>query len=220
VLDEEERIGDRLAELGSTRGVVEVVVVDGGSRDRTAEIVRRFPAVRLLGSPRGRGLQMNAGARVTSAEVLVFLHADVVLPFDAATWIGVALADPGVVAGAFRTWTVPDRRGAWWAPALHLADLRSRLSCLPYGDQAMFVRRAAFERAGGFPDQPLMEDVELSCRLRRLGRIVTVPVTVRVSARRFLARPLRSMLAMRAFPLLYRLGVPPRVLARLYGTPR
>ena len=220
VLDEELRIGGRLAELGRMAGIAEVIVVDGGSRDRTAEIVRGFPEVRLVSAPRGRGAQMNAGARSAAGDVLLFLHADVVLPLDAATWVGRVLGDPAVVAGAFRTWTVPDAGRSWVTPLLHLADLRSRFTRLPYGDQALFVRRDAFERVGGFPDQPLMEDLELSLRLRRVGRIATAPATVRVSGRRFLVRPIRSAVQMRLFPLLYRLGVPPGLLARLYGDPR
>jgi hypothetical protein len=101
-----------------------------------------------------------------------------------------------------------------------LADLRSRVTGLPYGDQALFVRRRAFVAAGGFPAQPLFEDLELAKRLRRLGRIVVVPAVVRVSGRRFLQRPLRSLIAMHTFPMLYRLGVSPARLERLYGAPR
>lgn len=220
VLDEELRIGERLAELGRTAGIAEVIVVDGGSRDRTADITRSFPGVRLVRAARGRGSQMNAGARVASGDVLLFLHADVALPPDASTWVERVLADPAVVAGAFRTWTVVDTGRSWLAPLLHLADLRSRYTRFPYGDQALFVRRAVFERVGGFPDQPLMEDWELSRRLRRIGRIATAPAVVRVSGRRFVSRPIRSAILMRLFPLLYRLGVPPRLLARIYGSPR
>jgi hypothetical protein len=131
-----------------------------------------------------------------------------------------ALEDPDVVAGAFRTHTIADGAPSWVTPFLPFADLRSRVTRLPYGDQAVFVRRAAFERVGGFPEQPLMEDLELALRLRRLGRIARVPAAVTVSGRRFAARPLASLVAMRTFPVLYRLGVPPRVLARLYGDPR
>ena len=109
---------------------------------------------------------------------------------------------------------------SWLAPLLHLADIRSRITRFPYGDQAIFMRREAFARAGGFPDQPLMEDLELSRRLRRLGRVVTVPAVVRVSGRRFLDRPIHSTLINRVLPILYRLGVPPRVLAQLYGDVR
>ena len=220
VLDEELRIGERLEELGRMAGIAEVIVVDGGSRDRTADITRTFSSVRLVSAARGRGPQMNAGARIASGDVFLFLHADVALPPDAATWVGRMLADPAVVAGALRTWTVADAGRSWAAPFLHLADLRSRYTRLPYGDQALFVRRDAFDRVGGFPDQPLMEDFELSRRLRRVGRIATAPAAVRVSGRRFLSRPIRSAVLMRLFPLLYRLGVPPRVLGRLYGDPR
>src|SRR5262249_29675404 len=124
------------------------------------------------------------------------------------------------VPAAFRIPTFADDQTVWWAPPRRPADIRSRLTRHPYGDQAMFVRREAFTRAGGFPDQPLMEDLELSLRLRRLGRIVTVPATVQVSGRRFVAHPLSSMVMMRLVALLYRLGVPARVLARMYGDPR
>ncbi len=221
VLDEAKRIGRRLEELRETPGLAETIVVDGGSADGTVEIARRFPDVRVIAAPRGRASQMNAGARAASGEVLLFLHADVSLPPDAAGWVKRALADPEVVAGAFRTWTVADgAERSWLSPLLHLADLRSRYARLPYGDQAIFVRREAFFRAGGFPEQPPMEDLERGRRLRRLGRIVTVPAVARVSGRRFLARPIFATAMVNVFPLLYRLGVAPGALARVYGNPR
>jgi rSAM/selenodomain-associated transferase 2 len=215
VLNEERRIGERLAEL---RGFDDVIVVDGGSLDLTVEIARGFPGVRVASAPRGRASQMNHGAQLSAGEVLLFLHADVSLPVDPAAHVERILADPEIIAGAFRTWHVADdgRRAPW----LHLADLRSRYSGLPYGDQALFVRRESFDRAGGFPEQPLMEDLELSRRLRRLGRIAIVPACVRVSGRRFLAHPIRDALLVNSFPLLYRLGVPPARLARLYRDTR
>jgi rSAM/selenodomain-associated transferase 2 len=211
VLDEERRIGERLAEL---RDCAELIVVDGGSRDRTVERARAFPGVRVEAAPRGRASQMNHGARLASGDILLFLHADVSLPPDAVTHIEQAFADARTVAGAFRTWHVADDGRS--APWLHLADLRSRYSGLPYGDQALFVRRESFWKAGGFPEQPLMEDLELSRRLRRLGRIAKVRSSVRVSGRRFLAHPIRDTLFVNAFPLLYRLGVSAESLARLY----
>lgn len=162
---------------------------------------------------------MNAGAAAASGEVLLFLHVDVSLPADALRWIRRALLGPGVVAGAFRTWTVADVRGGMplWAPFLHLADMRSRYSRLPYGDQALFVRAAAFRAAGGFPEIELMEDLELSRRLWRVGTVVTLPACVQVSGRRFLARPLFYLAVMNLFPLLYRCGVAPATLNRIYG---
>src|SRR5262249_6129175 len=148
-------------------------------------------------------------------------------------WWGRTPAEPGAVAGAFRVRTHAAGGRNWLGPLLRLADLRSRTTRFPYGDQAVFVRREAFHRAGGFPDQPLMEDVELARRLRRVGRIRIVPAEVQVSGRRFLVQPVRAVLAMRLFPTLYRLGVPPQRAptlyrlgvrtarrARLYGTPR
>ena len=220
VLDEEARIGRRLADLGRQPGVAEIVVVDGRSRDRTVALAAAVPGVRVVTAPRGRGTQLNAGAAATTAEVLLFVHADTELPADAARWITAALADPAVVAGAFRVRHVADAGPNWLGPLLRLADLRSRVTHLPYGDQAVFVRRRAFETAGGFPAQPLFEDLELAKRLRRLGRIEIVPAYVRVSARRFLARPVRSLAAMHLFPMLYRCGVSPEALVRLYGAPR
>ena len=220
VLDEAARLGRCLATLRAMPGIDEIVVVDGGSRDGSAEIARAVPGVRVVAAPRGRGTQLNAGARAALGDVLLFLHADTTPPRDTAAWVARALADPGVVAGAFRIRTVADDGPNWLGPLLRLADLRSRWSRLPYGDQAVFVRRAAFARVGGFPDQPLMEDIELARRLRRVGRIRTVPAVVEVSGRRFLARPVRTVLALRLLPLLYRLGVPPARLARLYGDPR
>lgn len=219
-LDEEARIAARLDELAVAPGIHEVLVVDGGSRDATVAIASRRAGVRVLSAPRGRAAQQNAGAAAASGDVLLFLHADVSLPAGAAAQVARALADPSVVAGAFRTWTVPDARPSLLALLLHLADIRSRYSRLPYGDQAIFVRTGAFRAVGGFPDQPLMEDLELSRRLRRLGRIRIVPASVRVSGRRFLARPVPYTLAVNLFPALYALGVSPAALRRLYGDPR
>lgn len=221
VLNEQARIVAALEELATVASLLEVIVMDGGSTDATADLVASFPRVRLLHAPRGRARQMNAGAHAASGDVLLFLHADVTLPVDAIAHVRRALADPRVVAGAFRTWTVADdgeRRR--WSPLLHLADLRSRYSGLPYGDQALFVRAATFRAVGGFPDQPLMEDLELSRRLRAAGALRTVPASVRVSGRRFLARPFYFTLLVNVLPLLYRVGVPARILCGFYGHPR
>jgi len=219
VLNEETRIGQRLAELAALGPEIgEVLVVDGGSTDATAARAREYPGVTVLSAPRGRASQMNAGAAAARGDVLWFLHADVALPPDAPRHVRDALEDPRVVAGAFKTWTVNDSgRRSWLGPLLHLADLRSRYTRLPYGDQAMFIRAQVFRRVGGFPAQPLMEDLELSTRLWREGRIRTVEACVTVSGRRFLARPVFYFVAVNGFPLLYRLGVSPASLLRLYA---
>lgn len=219
VLDEERRVARAIDEALAVPGVREVIVVDGGSTDRSVEIARTR-SVQVIEAPRGRARQMNAGAAIARSGTLLFLHADTRLPHNAARHIDDAFADPDVVAGAFRTWTVADAPAPWFAPIFHVADVRSRYSHLPYGDQAMFVRAQAFWKVGGFPDQPLMEDLELARRLHMIGRIRTVRATVEVSARRFVARPITYSLLMNTFPLLYRLGVPATQLARFYKAVR
>ncbi|MEO6773124.1 MAG: TIGR04283 family arsenosugar biosynthesis glycosyltransferase [Kofleriaceae bacterium] len=215
VLDEERRIGAALAELAALEGLHEVIVVDGGSTDRTVEVACSAGA-RIVTAPRGRGPQLNAGAAAATGDILLFLHADTTLPSDASHHVEHALAPPEVVAGAFRTWTVAEPPRPWFAPLLHLADIRSRITRFPYGDQAMFVRASAFHAAGGFPDLPLMEDLELSRRLSKQGRIHTCAASVRVSGRRFVARPIVYTALVNVFPILYRAGVSPHALARFY----
>ena len=220
VLDEARRLELVLRRLVGLPAVDEVLVVDGGSRDKSRAIAQSVPGVRLLEAQRGRALQMNAGAAAARGEVLCFLHADVTLPRDAAGQVARAFASEAVVACAFRTRTVADVGGSWASALLPVADLRSRWTHLPYGDQAVCVRRSAFERAGGFPDQPLMEDVELARRLRAHGRFVRLRSTVTVSGRRFLKRPFRTLLFWNSFPALYQLGVRAAVLEKLYGNVR
>lgn len=216
VLNEEARIETQLGAVLRLDGIHEVIVVDGGSVDWTRSIVSAGTRCRLVTAARGRALQMNAGAGVATGNVLLFLHADVTLPEDAAKWVRRTLDDPEVVAGAFRTRTIADDCTTWIARWLKLADLRSRYTRLPYGDQALFVRREAFLRVGGFPVQPLFEDLEISRRLARLGRLRTVAAQVEVSGRRFLARPFYYAAIMNVLPPLYRLGIPPTTLARAY----
>ena len=221
-LNEQGRIGRCLEFVTGLFPGSEILVVDGGSGDRTVAVASSFsPAgVRTILATRGRGTQMNAGAAVTGNDILLFVHADVLLPGDAPRWIERTLADPAVVAGAFRTLTIAGALPSILGPFLRLADLRSRFTRLPYGDQALFVRRSVFRRVGGFAEIPLMEDLDLARRLRREGTLRTVPVCVKVSPRRFLARPVSSAITMSLFPLLFRMGVSPWLLARLYGNPR
>lgn len=231
-LNERSRIDERLTEL-ERQPVHEIIVVDGQSDDGTPERVSERVAttfdgrLQLTTSERGRGRQMNAGARAACGEVLWFVHADGRLPEDAVSWIQRLLGDPSCVAGAFKTRTVVDRpltRRRWWHWQAHhwlrLADLRSRYTRLPYGDQAIFVRRSAFQQVGGFPEIPLMEDLELSLRLSQIGRIGLADAEVAVSGRRFLEHPFRDTAMVNLFPLMYRSGVSPRLLAAYYRNVR
>ncbi len=163
-------------------GVAEVIVVDGESTDRTRELARASGATVLTSAP-GRGQQQNLGAQAASGDMLLFLHADTRLPFDFAEHIASTLRRDGASAGAFRL------RIAGSGRALRLvekmADWRSRIFQLPYGDQAIFVKAETFRRSGGFADVPLMEDFDLMRRLRRQGRVELASASVTTSARRW-----------------------------------
>lgn len=156
------------AAIRSAPADTEVIVVDGGSRDRTAEEARGAGAL-VLAAPVGRATQLNRGAGAASGQILLFLHADCRLPEDAGDQVEGILARRGVVGGWF-----PQRVEAG-SRLLRFgargANLRARWLRLPYGDQAIFAERSAFERAGGFPPSPIMEDAGIARRLRRLGRI-------------------------------------------------
>ena len=215
-LDEAERIETCLRSIGGE--AAEVVVVDGGSGDGTVERAKVVPGVRVLSSPRGRGVQLDRGARATSAPRLLFLHADCRLPAGWSEAAGAALADPGVALACFRLHTEPSdpEAGPLARAWLRLLDLRSFGFGLPYGDQAFAVRREVFDAVGGFPPIPLMEDVAFARACRRLGRIARLPLEVRTTGRRFERRPLRARLCTATFPLLFQLGVSPWTLARWY----
>lgn len=215
-LNEAERIVEALEALRDMPGIAEVLVVDGGSSDGTPELARDTGIARVLSAPRGRASQMNTGANAATAPVLLFLHVDVRLPREAASYVETALRSPRTVGGAFRIWTVDDTGEGRMNALLHLADIRSRYSGIPYGDQAIFVRRADFHAIGGFPDLPLMEDLEFSLRLRKRGQIHTVACSVRVSGRRFIARPIYYTVLTNIFPILYHLGISAHALARLW----
>jgi rSAM/selenodomain-associated transferase 2 len=194
---------------------LECIVVDGGSTDDTGVRARSL-ADRLLITKAGRARQMNAGADAAKGEILLFLHADTRLPGGAPEAVIRALEKPEVVGGAFRMAIDSRRRILRWISAA--ANLRARLTRVPYGDQGIFVRKSVFERLGGFPDLPILEDLEFSRRLKRAGRTVLLPGAVRTDPRRWEREGvLHVTLRNRLFVLLYFLGVSPARLARRYG---
>jgi rSAM/selenodomain-associated transferase 2 len=183
VLNEVRALPATLAALGEQGDQHETIVVDGGSDDGTVELLRSDPALRLVESRRGRGAQMNAGAAVARGDVLVFLHADTRLPPGAIARLDAA-AESDWQAGAFSHRFAP---ADWRLHAVSLGNnLRCRWSRIYFGDQAIFVRRALFERVGGFPDVPILEDVIFCERLRPLTRAVLLPDAVVTDSRRFL----------------------------------
>jgi rSAM/selenodomain-associated transferase 2 len=159
----------------------EIIVVDGGSTDATCRMAGQ--ADLLLHSPRGRAVQMNYGAAHATGDVLLFLHADCTLEAGALAAAERGLGKPGVAAGCYRmTVTAP---GLIYRLIERCATARVRLAGLIYGDQGLFVDRIRFARIGGFPPVRLMEDVLISKRLRREGRIIVAPSRVFVSPRRW-----------------------------------
>lgn len=214
-LNEASQLRDTLEQLRAlqVRGH-EVIVVDGGSSDRTVMIAREFTD-RVVDGARGRARQMNAGAAVATGDVLLFLHADTRLPAQADALIADALRNEKIFWGRF------DVRLSGNQLLLRvvekLMNWRSRLSGIATGDQAIFVRRTAFVRLGGYPDIPLMEDIALCKLLKRKSLPANLPARVVTSSRRWERHGIiRTILLMWRMRLAYALGASPHRLAQRY----
>ncbi|MBX3610792.1 MAG: TIGR04283 family arsenosugar biosynthesis glycosyltransferase [Hydrogenophaga sp.] len=219
VLDDAAALAGRLQALQvfRQRGA-ELIVVDGGSRDASMDVARHG-ADRVLQAPRGRASQMNAGAACAQGDVLLFLHADTVLPDDADQAIERALAH-GADWGRFDVRIVG--RHPLLPMVAWLMNGRSRLTGIATGDQGLFVRTALFRRLGGFDPLPLMEDVALSARLRRAAPVAALRERVQTDGRRWDTHGLwRTVWLMWGLRLRFALGADAQTLARRYGyTPR
>jgi rSAM/selenodomain-associated transferase 2 len=211
-LDEAAELPATLASVSDQSGPFEVIVADGNSADATREIAARHGAT-VVTSPRGRARQMNAGAANASGDVLLFLHADTQLPSDALDRVRAALADPDAAAGCFRLRF--DRDGFWlW---LWSRPVWMRWHRWAFGDRALFVRRSAFDAVGGFPDQPIFEDLDFVQAVRAYGRFVFLDEAVVTSARRYeRGGALRQQLRNWALWTAWLLGVDPERAARFY----
>ncbi|MCW5784483.1 MAG: TIGR04283 family arsenosugar biosynthesis glycosyltransferase, partial [Nitrospirales bacterium] len=200
-------------------------VVDGGSRDGTVDMARKMlestsdSRYRIISGPCGRASQMNTGAALADSEILVFLHADTQMPDNARQVITDAMDDPQCVGGRFDVRFPQDTGYAWMVS--RLMNLRSRWSGIFTGDQTIFVRRSVFEKLGGFANIPLMEDIEFSSRLKRVGTIASLRVKVITSFRRWEQQgPLRTIVRMWTLRAWYWLGWDPRRLQQYYDTVR
>ncbi|HBI16188.1 MAG TPA: glycosyltransferase [Desulfobulbaceae bacterium] len=212
-LNEEDNL-DRLLKWLQGRPGIEIIVVDGGSADQTVACARRH-GVQLIQTEPGRGGQLNRGAELATREVLLFLHADTLLPDNFADQMHAVLALPQTAAGAFRLKI--DARGTGYRCIEWGANLRSRFLQMPYGDQAIFVRNSVLRQAGGVPPQPIMEDVALLRRLKRFGSIRIAPATVITSARRWQSLGLiRTTLRNQLMLLGAACGLQPHTLRRFY----
>ena len=213
-LDEEGCLAGTLERLRGA-DLSEVIVVDGGSADGTVRVAEEMGAITLRTSA-GRGRQQNLGAERSSGDILLFLHADTALPADFPKHVRGTLATPGTSAGAFRFRLDADG----WGLALveRMVALRCAVFAMPYGDQAIFTTREAFERVGRFRDLPVMEDFDLIRRLKRIGRIRLAPMAAVTSARRWRREGvLRATIKHQACILGYYLGVRPELMARMRG---
>lgn len=217
VLNEASGIAVVLRRLAPLRALgAEIIVVDGGSDDATRELAAPH-ADKLERAPRGRAAQMNAGAALAHGNVLLFLHADTLLPAGADRLVSAALYDGTRVWGRFDVCIESRHRLLHVVAAM--MNLRSRITGMATGDQAIFVTRLAFEQAGGFAPIALMEDIALSKRLRRISPPACIDTPVITSGRRWETRGVwRTIALMWGLRLAYVCGVAPATLARWYGS--
>ena len=195
-------------------GAEQVIVADGGSQDRTREVASSA-GCEVVDSPPGRGIQQNAGARRARGDVLLFLHADNRLGVETVRQVEAALDDSRFVGGYFRQRI---RAAGVLFRCLERGNaVRAHWLRLPYGDQGLFVRRQAFQRMGGFPEIPLMEDVVFGRRLRSVGKLALLPGPLHVDARRWRRHGIvRQTFRNWCLLTLFKLGVSPTRLARRY----
>jgi len=212
-LNEEKALPLSLEHVLAQAGEYEVIVVDGGSGDRTYDIVCRHAGVQWRSAPKGRASQMNAGAEQAVGEWLLFLHADTHLPPGALTRLNDLESDVSVQAGGFRHAFSGDD----WRLGLlsYLNNVRCRWSNVIYGDQALFIRRGLFERLGAFPNHPFLEDVRFSRRLARVVRPLLLAPPVITDSRKFVQMGIwRSVI--RASVLLLCVGLHLPILGRAF----
>ena len=212
-LNEKKTIELTLAPLFRTGRDVEILVVDGGSADGTRDLLQH-PRIRLLETRKGRGHQLDFGARAARGEMLWFLHADTLITAEAEAELRRALADPAINSGNFCLVFDGPTRGAQWMTWIYRY---LRLIGLCYGDSGFFVRADVYHQVGGFKDYPIFEDLDLLRRLRRVGRFVRLPGVLTTSSRRMEKPGFPLMFAYWTFlQVLYWMGCDPRRLEKLY----
>ncbi|HVS31251.1 MAG TPA: TIGR04283 family arsenosugar biosynthesis glycosyltransferase [Thermoanaerobaculia bacterium] len=211
-LNEERSIASAV-ESARAAGAAEVIVADGGSSDATVRLAQEAGALVIRCEPL-RGRQFNLGAEAASNEYLIFLHADTVLPPNAALDVSRVLEN-GAAFGGFRISFLEQM--ARLRIAAFMINLRTAFTRCPWGDQAQFIKRSLFLQEGGFREMPLMEDYELAIRMKRRVKTKILRSRVRTSGRRFLRKGvLRTAAVNWRIIVAYRLGADPARLARLY----
>ncbi len=221
VLNEAATIQEALIRLQDA-SEVEVIVVDGESRDETVAIAKcagkvlaKSLPINVISTAAGRARQMNAGAAAATGDILLFLHADTHLPIGFDILVRQALQNPGTIAGAFELRINAQLLGLRLIEKM--VNMRSRFLSMPYGDQAIFLKATLFHEIGGFPEIPIMEDFEFMLRLRHQGRITLVPAPVLTSGRRWQKLGVvKTTLINQLIIACYFLGVSPEQLIRWY----
>ncbi len=217
VLHEREIINDLVLNLRSIEGgkKIEILVVDGSDSHDTIEVINDPNVIKLI-SQVGRGSQMNIGAKKAKGEIIVFLHVDTILPSNAFGLIEETLSDKVFSAGAF-TLTL-DNGPLYLRLMVPINNLRGRLTRVPYGDQAIFMKKRTFQEIGGYREIRIMEDLDLMRRMKRSGlKVKILKGKVRTSSRRFLKKgPMRTVFVNIFLIFLFHLGVDNERLARIY----
>lgn len=211
----EAKIIQPILNLLHTSSQVEIIVVDGGSKDNTVEVAIQTGVKVISVAHKGRAAQMNAGANIARGDILLFLHADTKLPSNFVELVVKTLEPDKVVAGAFELAIDGSAKSLRWIE--FLVKVRSRLFSLPYGDQAIFISKKAFINSGGFADLAIMEDFEFIKRIAKQGKIAIAPATVTTSGRRWQKIGVwKTTLINQAIIAGYYLGISPTELSNFY----
>ncbi|KZL90278.1 TIGR04283 family arsenosugar biosynthesis glycosyltransferase [Clostridium magnum] len=213
VLNEEKNIEKTLTQFNGLKGDKEVIVVDGGSRDKTKEIAERF--AKVVCSEKGRANQMNKGAEKANGDILWFVHSDSVIKENSIEEIHLAI-DEGSVGGGFSL-EFYDYNTLFMKYISVTSNLRAKYLGLYFGDQGIFVKKSVFENLGGYPKQEIMEDWEFSLGMKKIGKLKLISTPIGTSARRFkMGGQLRTHLLMHKIKFLYLLGTPTNKLVKIY----
>ncbi len=213
VLNEENNISQLLNTLSGLRGEKEIIVVDGGSEDRTVELASFL--VDVIESPKGRAPQMNAGAEKARGDILWFVHSDSIVEEGSLKAIEESISN-GNIGGGFSLYFY-DSENFFMKYIAFTSNLRSSLARLFFGDQGIFIKKECFFIAGGFPNIAIMEDFEFSLRIRKIGRMKRLKEKIGTSSRRFTSNGiLKTFLFMQKMKILYMMGISPEKLSKMY----